>query len=433
MSATATADTGFRSYEIYQRERVGETTSLIKPRQLTSPEFLADPYPLLEILREHYPCYRDWAGNAFWITRYDDVTSVFVDDANFETRPKRWWMGLDTPGRDLRNELPVLTSFATRLDSAAPQVAEDLVAALVGSDHPDLATGLAARYPIELLARVLDLPRADLAQFATLYWTMQRGVSWDPAAMRSGVAAAQALVDYFGSLVDARRAEPGDDLISAIATLELDGDVARDGEARGTAADVVVTLLEGDDETLHGALANMWFQLLRHPDQLARVAAERRLVRFAYQETLRHSPPVLAAQRFARHEVERFGRVLPEGAMLTCSAGAANRDPRVFTDPDDFVVGRKDLCQREPRGAYRADGLPSGIAFGLGQPSKFPAVPEDRPRSLYAITRDLAVVASQALLDAAPGIRPAPDSAPTLRSLRIGEMHTCWHLPVVLE
>lgn len=421
---SAIADNGFRSYEIYQRERVGETTSLIKPRQLTSPEFLADPYPLLAILREKYPCYRDWAGNAFWITRYDDVTSVFVDNANFETRPKRWWMGFDTAGRDLRNELPVLTSFATRLDAAAPDVAGELVAALAGSARPDLASGLAARYPIELLARVLDLPRADVAWFAGLYWTMQRGVSWDPASMQQGIEAAQELADYFRPIVEARRADPGDDLISTIATLEIDGG--------GTADDVVVTLLEGDDETLHGALANMWFQLLLHPEQLARLAEDRRLVRFAYQETLRHSPPVLAAQRFALHEVERFGRVLPEGAMLTCSAGAANRDPRMFADPDEFVLGRKDLCQREPRGAYRADGLPSGVAFGLGQPSKFPAVPEDRPRSLYAITRDLAVVASRALLDAAPGIRLADGAAPTLRSLRVGEMHTCWSLPVAL-
>ncbi len=426
---TATVENGFRSYEIYQRERVGETTSLIKPRQLTSPEFLADPYPLLAILREKYPCYRDWAGNAFWITRYDDVTSVYVDDANFETRPKWWWMGLETTGRDLRAELSVLTATATRLDAAAPDVAAQLVAGLTGAttgaEQPDLATGLAARYPIELLARVLDLPRADLAGFAERYWTMQRGVSWDPAAMQHGIAAAEALAGYFRPLVEARRSEPGDDLISAIATLELD-------DGPGTAEDVVITLLEGDDETLHGALANMWFQLLRHPDQLERVAAEQRLIRFAYQETLRHSPPVLAAQRFARHEVERFGRVLPEGAMMTCSAAAANRDPRMFDDPDEFIVGRKDLCQREPRGGYRADGLPSGISFGTGAPSKYPAVPEDRPRSLFAITRDLAVIASRALLDAAPGIRLAPGAAPTLRALRVGEMHTCWHLPVTL-
>jgi hypothetical protein len=128
--------------------------------------------------------------------------------------------------------------------------------------------------------------------------------------------------------------------------------------------------------------------------------------------------------------VERFGRLIPQGALLVCSAAAANRDPRVFDEPDRFVVERRDLCQREPRGQYRADGLPSGIAFGLGRPSVHPAVPKDRPRSNYAIVRDVAIGASQRLLDAHPDIRLAPDASPTMRSLRLGEMFACWRLPV---
>ena len=94
---------------------------------------------------------------------------------------------------------------------------------------------------------------------------------------------------------------------------------------------------------------------------------------------------------------------------------------------------RKDLCQREPRGQYRADGLPAGLAFGLGKPSKHPAVPEDRPRSIYAITRDTAVTASNAILDLLPNLRLQRDAAPMLGSLRLGDMHTCWGLPVAFD
>ena len=112
--------------------------------------------------------------------------------------------------------------------------------------------------------------------------------------------------------------------------------------------------------------------------------------------------------------------------------GSANRDPRVFDEPDSFVVGRKDLCQREPRGQYRADGLPSGIAFGMGKPSVHPAVPKERPRSIYAITSDVAVTASTMLLDAFPDMRLTDDAEPTISSLRLGEMHTCWYLPVAI-
>ena len=417
---------GYRTYEIYQRERVGESTAKIQPRQLSSAQYLTDPYSLLTILRENYPCYRDWPGNAFWLTRYDDVTSVFVDDANFETRPKRWFYGLADYGRDLRDEHAVLTQRARSYDELADKVANELVDRFVDDGGVDLAVAFAARYPLELLVRALALPVDDTPMFIQRYVQMQRGWLWEPAAQQAGRRAIGELTAYFEPLLAARRADPGDDLISVIGGLDR-------GDGPATAADVVVTLLEEDHETLHGALANLWHLLLSDPAQLDHVRSNRRMVKHAYLETLRHSTPVLAARRFARHEVERFGRLLPEGALLICSAAAANRDPIVFANPDQFIVGRKDLCQREPRGMYRTDGLPAGIAFGLGKPSKFPALPEDRPRSRYAITRDVASIATNVLLDRLPGVRLALGAEPTLRSLRLDEMHTCWRLPVVFD
>ena len=232
------------------------------------------------------------------------------------------------------------------------------------------------------------------------------------------------LTAYVAPLLAARRAEPGDDVLSAMAALEPDGGPV-------TADDVVTTLLEADHETLPGAFVNLWFLLLTHPDQLDEVRAEPRSVKAAYLEALRHTTPVLDAARITRHEVERFGRLLPEGALVMCSAAAANRDPRTFDRPEEFIVQRADLCQREPRGQYRADGLGSGIAPGLGPPSLHPAVPEDRPRSRYALTRDTVVALSRTLLDAAPDLRLADDAKPELRSLCLGGAYTCWHLPVV--
>ncbi len=412
---------GYRTYEVYQRERVGESTMLVRPRELIGDEMLTNPHHLLGMVREHTPCYRDWVANRFWITRYDDVTSVFTDEANYETRNKRWLYARPDLGRDLLHEIPVLTARATRIDACVEPVIEQLVADL--ADAPDLATGFAARLPIELWAAVLDLPPDDVPAFASAYWRMQRGCGWNAPAHHHGLAAFAELVAMIEPLLHQRLADPGDDLISAATSVEVVGPPI-------SAADIVATVLEADHETLHGSLANLWFQLLTNPDQLDVVRTDQRLVKFAWLEGLRHSPPVHCAQRFTRHEVERFGRLLPAGALLTCSAAAANRDPRVFSQPDSYIVERSDLCQREPRGQYRADGLPSGIAFGLGRPSVHPAVPRERPRSLYALTRDVAVTASRMLLDAYPNIRLAPDVAPILRALRLGEMFTCWHLPV---
>jgi cytochrome P450 len=418
-----TKGAGYRSYEVHQRMRVTQSTEQLNPLRLFTADFALSPYPVFEILRENYPCYRDWIGNAYWISRYDDVTSVFVDEANFETRSKLWFYGLEGFGRDLREELPVLKAQAKAIDADAGGAAHRLIDGFVTLGEADLVTDFAALYPLELLARTLDLPAADFDAFAERYWLMQRGFDWDPVAERDGSRAMRELADYFRPILAARRRAPGEDMISAIGSLELP-----DGPA--TAEDIVVTLLEADHETLHGALANLWFLLLTHPRQLDRIAGDRRLVKFAYLETLRHSAPVLTARRFARREVERFGLLLPEGAMIVCAGAAGNRDPRIYSEPDRFLVERKDLCPREPRGQYRADGLPAGIAFGLGKPTRHPAVPLDRPRSHYAITRDTAVSASNAILDRLPNLRLTPDASPTLRSLRIGEMHACWRLPV---
>jgi pulcherriminic acid synthase len=437
------AGSGFRSYEIYQRERVTDPAPPIKPRQLISDAFLTDPYPLLAAVREATPCYRDWVGNRFVVTRYDDVTSVFVDDANYLTRPKAAAYAGVLAGRDLGDEVAVLAAITARTDAALPGAVEATLGALTaasglggggsvgagswgdGSGGADLVTGFAARLPMLLWGAVLDLPPAQLGWFASAYWRLQRGAGWAPAAHQAGVAAVAELRAGLGPLLAARRSGAGDDLVSVVASLGVDGVPA-------TVDDLIVTVLERDHETLHGGLANLWFQLLTRPGQLEMVRADRRMVKFAWLETLRHSPAVLGADRFTRHEVERFGRLLPEGALVHCSAAAANRDPTVFADPDRFDVARKDLCQREPRGQYRADGLPAGIAFGLGRPSPHPAEPRDRPRSAYALVRDVAVSASQALLDAFPALALAPGAEPTMRSLRLGEMHTCWSLPVQL-
>ncbi len=416
---TSTGEAGYRTYEVYQRERVGESTEQIKPRMLVSDTYRTNPYPALDILREHYPCYRDWLGNRYWLTRYDDVTSVFTDDANFETRPKTWFYGLEDYGRDLNDAIAVQRVEERLTDERTDSIARQLAQALASGG--DLARQFAAALPLHLLAEMLALPQVSREAFSAAYWRAQRGVSWNPKLQQDGLAALAELEGLIEPVLVERRAVPGDDLVSVMLTEVADL----------TARDVVTTLLERDHETLHGALANLWRQLLVDRQAFEAASSERRLMKLAYLETLRHSTPVLSAWRYARHEVERFGRLLPEGALVLCSAAAANRDPRVFNEPDRFIVDRRDLCQREPRGQYRADGLATGIAFGLGKPSKHPAVPEDRPRSRYAITRDAAVAASMALLEVLPNIRLADGAEPQLSALTVGEMHTCWKLPVV--
>lgn len=416
------AAAGFRTYEVYQRERVWEPRPPIKPRELYTPQFLDDPYPVLTALREATPCYRDWPGNAFWVTRYDDVTSVFVDEPNYVTRPRAWFAELEGIGQNRRDEIAVRGCVTRIVDAAAAEVAhalcDELAAEQDGAGAADLAIGFAARYPVELWARVLGLPAPSFAWFAERLLRLRRAGSWEPRSREDARTAFHELLAGLQPVVAQRRDAPGDDLISVIAGLG------------GDERDVVATLLEEDHDTLHGSLANLWFLLLTHRDQLGIVTEERRLVKAAWLEAMRHSTPVLIARRFTRHEVERFGRLLPDGALVVCSAAAANRDRRAFPDPDTFSITRKDLCHREARGHYRADGLCSPVSFGTGAPSKHPALPEDRPRSRFALTRDTAVTASRVLLERLGDVTLAAGATPTLRSLQWGELRTCWSLPV---
>ena len=413
---------GFRTYEVHQRERVGESTEKIKPQELISDEYREDPYPVLETLRENYPFYRNWNSNNYWVTRYNDVTSIFADEANFESRTNAWRYGLYDLGRDFGDHIDVLRVEERQTDLMAESLANNLAEALSELDHPDLVQDFSGPFAAKLLSTLFGVPEEREEDFTRSYWAMHRGANWSPQLQEEGRRAIQRLIELFEPLIAARRGVPREDIVSAM--LEADESV--------TSSDVVATLLERDFETLHGALANLWYLLMTHPDEFEKAKSDARLMKLAYLETIRHSTPTLSAERFARHEVERFGKLIPQGALLICSAAAANRDPRIFSDPARFIVDRKDICQREPRGQYRADGLASGIAFGLGKPSIHPAVPEDRPRSRYALTRDTVVTASMALVETIPHLSLVEGAEPKLASLTVGEMHTCWSLPVVL-
>ena len=412
---------GYRSYEVYQRQRVHENTARINPGELISTAFCENPYAYFEILRENYPCYRDWLGNCFWVTRYDDVTSIFVDDANFESRSKRWLMDIQAYGADLGNHRLVLQAEEDCFDREAESVLTKILGELAGAEQPDLVKAFAMRFPLELLVRLLDLPDALVTPFLDAYWRMLRGVSWQPGIINDAHHAVKEVESLLTPLLKERTAGEGKDLISVVA------------RETGDVTDLVATLLENDYLTLHGSLANLWCNLLTNEGSISGLREDSRKIKFAYLESQRLTNPVVLAKRYARHEVERFGRLIPEGGLVHCCAGAANRDPAIFNDPDEFQVTRKELCKREPRGSYRADGLASGISFGLGPPSKFPAVPEDRPRSRYAICRDLVVLASQCMLDTFSDISPGSSDTPTLYSQSLGEIHTCWSLPVSLK
>ena len=412
-----------RSYEVYQRQTPKDIPVAVPPGFWLRPEFLADPYPTLALLREHYRCFRDWQANTYWVTSYDEVTSLIADEANFGVRARHTAYGADLFGRDLRDDPPVRDAIGFGMQSGAEVVAQRAAEGLLSS-RADLIDGFVRPFTVGLLARVVGIPDGQAGRFGDLWRAMQEGVGWHPGRAEAGIRAFTELCEMVVQLL----AVPGIPATPSVLSAALDsaGDASPDGIAR----DVVTTLLELDFRTLEGSLANLLCLLLTHDDQLEMVIDGPDLTMRAWQETVRHSPPLMESHRFAQREVERFGLLIPLGALVVCSAGAANHDPDLFWEPDRFCITRQDLAHREPRGQFRMDGLPSGVAPGLVPLSKMPARPADRPPSLYALTADAAVAATTALLQRWDGRRPAVTGQPCIGSRWAGDDRVCRRLLV---
>lgn len=407
-----------RSYEVYQRQTSKDIPVVIPGGFWLRAEFLADPYPTLAAIREHYRCFQDWHTNTFWVTSYDEVTSLIADEANFGARPRHAAYGAGLSGRDLRDEPPVRDAIGSGMQSSAEVVARQAADGLP-SDGADLIGGFVGPFTVGLLARVVGIPDGQAGRFGNLWRALQEGVGWHPGRADAGIRAFTELVEMVTRLLAAPGTSATPNMLSA--ALDSAGDASLDGVAR----DVVTTLLELDFRTLEGSLANLLCLLLTHDDQLETVIDEPELIMRAWQEAMRHSPAVMESHRFARREVERFGRLIPLGSLVACSAAAANRDPGLFGDPDRFCITRQDLAHREPRGQFRMDGLPSGVAPGLVPLSRIPARPAGRPPSLYALTADAVVAATAALLQRWDRQRPAVAHPPRIGSRWAGDDRVC--------
>jgi cytochrome P450 len=201
----------------------------------------------------------------------------------------------------------------------------------------DVVLDFARHYPLHVLAVACALPESDLDEFQRWAATLTN-VSID-AAERAEVSAA--FGDYLQRVIDARRAEPGDDLVSLLVTASYQDD---DGVAqRLTDAEVVAflrLLLPAGAQTTYRTLCNLVFGLLTHPDQLAALQADRSLIPGAIEEGLRWQPPLLSFGRTAVVDVVVDGTPVPAGTHVNLVAAAANRDPSRWDDPDAFDIHR---------------------------------------------------------------------------------------------
>lgn len=340
------------------------STSTSAAGSLVDPAFVANPFPRLAWLREHDPIHWDEALGTWFITRYEDVRRFFSDPRLSTDRrlardhrpaPEEGWLrhfeqssiiSADEEGhRRWRKRLSAgFTPRAVRrMDQQVREIVEELAAQIRGRRGPvDLVATFTDPIPNTVIGRITGIPPypGDEARFRSLAQQMMQRFTFfaDAAKIARGNAAIEELAEWVVKLAEERRQVPAEDLLSDL----IHGNRAEDSLTNHEIVVLVAGLVAAGSETTTLGGTQVFRHLLHHPRELARVRADRSLVRNAVREALRFDFGSLAAvnMRFATVPIEIQGRTIRPGEMLMLSPASANRDPSVFPDPDRFDVGR---------------------------------------------------------------------------------------------
>ncbi|MEU0740809.1 cytochrome P450 [Streptomyces sp. NPDC006134] len=342
---------------------------------ILSAEFAADPYPAYRAMRDSAPLIWHEATQSYIISRYEDVERVFKDkNGEFTTDNYDWQIEpvhgktiLQLSGREhaVRRALVAPAFRGSDLQEKFLPVIErnsrELIDAFRHTGSADLVTDYATRFPVNVIADMLGLDKADHDKFHRWYTSVIAflgNLSGDPEVAAAGERTRAEFAAYMFPIIRERREKPGDDLLSTLCAAEVDGVRMSDEDIKSFCS----LLLAAGGETTDKAIAGIFANLLRHPEQLAAVREDRSLIPRAFAETLRYTPPVHMIMRQSAAEVTLSGGTIPAGATVTCLIGAANRDETRYRDPDRFDIFRDDLTTTTAFSAA-ADHL----AFALGR------------------------------------------------------------------
>ncbi|MCA1186675.1 MULTISPECIES: cytochrome P450 [Saccharopolyspora] len=348
-------------------------TAAEKAPDILSPDFARDPNPSYQVLRDDFPLLWHEPTQSYIISRYADVKRAFREPV-FTTQNYDWQLEpvhgrtiLQLDGREhaVRRALVAPAFRGSELQEKFLPVIQRNSRALIdefrGTGRVDLVADYATKFPINVIADMLGLAEQDRGRFQGWYTSIIAflgNLSQDPDVIESGMRTREEFAEYMIPVIQERRENLGDDLLSTLCTAEIDGTKMSDEDIKAFCS----LLLAAGGETTDKAIAAMFLNLLRHPEQLAAVRENRELVPQAFAETLRYSPPVHMIMRQPAEDVELSGGVVPKGSTLTCLIGAANRDEEHYANPERFDVFREDLPART---AFTAAA--DHLSFALGR------------------------------------------------------------------
>jgi cytochrome P450 len=320
------------------------------------PAYVADPYAVWDQLRETCPvAHTDRRGSTWLPTRYDDVVELAHDIGHFssaeitvipfpegtdEERDQVLAYGVPPISAD-----PPLHTWTRRLllpwfshrrvesyEAMTRELCAGLVDGFVDKGVTDAAGDYAQQIPVRVIAAILGVPTSlsdtftewvrDVLEFADDFEIRRRGI--------------EGLLGYFIEEVARRKVEPRDDLLSYLLHSEVEGQPVEDSLVLGVAA---LVLIAGVDTTWSAIGSSLW-HLATHPDDRRRMVEEPEIMGLAIEELLRAYSPVTMA-RVVTEDVEFEGCPMKAGDKVLMNFPAANRDPEVFEDPDQVLLGRE--------------------------------------------------------------------------------------------
>lgn len=323
------------------------------------PEATSAPHPVYARLREEAPAHEiPLADNftAWLVTRYDDARRALNDPrltkdmigtpvrsgpewpAELQAAMNSHMLSNDPPAHTRLRRLVSSVFTARRIADLRPDVqriSDGLLDGLADREEADLIGEYAFPLPLQVICELLGVPMDDRDSFRDWSNTILAGAF----AQGNPLAAAQAMNAYIRDLVARKRARPDDALLSALISAVDEGDRLSEDELTS----MVFLLLIAGHETTVNLIGNGVFLLLQHPDRMAALRADERLLAPAIEEFLRYESPVKTATfRKAAEAIELDGVTIPAGAVVMISLLSANHDPQAFADPERFDPARVD-------------------------------------------------------------------------------------------
>ena len=318
-----------------------------------SKEVNENPYPLYARMRERDPVHRMRLLDAWVVTRYRDVDLILRDHGRFSSSMQQKavipesarsvsMLNLDPPAHTRVRSLVSMAftnSAVQRLRPRIQAIADRLLDEVAGQERIDLISAIAHPLPVMVMAEMLGIATDDAKQFQD--WSDDLAASIDPFLTsrqeRRANEARRELSEYFGRMLEVRRKDPRDDIISALLAAREERDKLSPEELRGT----LNLLLVAGNETTKNLIGNGMLALLKHPAQMRLLRNDPGLMGAAVQEFLRFDAPVQTDARTAAHDVELGGKLIRSGTKILTVIGAANRDPAVFENPDSLDIRRE--------------------------------------------------------------------------------------------